>query len=144
MRRRFRNQRGAALLETAITIPLILLISVAIFEFGRAFQTWQVLTNAAREGARLAVITGTTDEQITTRVRDYLDGGGLALARSTDVDVEVLRDVPFGQSNASQITIRYPFNFMVLNPVVRLVVPGSTTGAGPLPMGASALMRNEN
>ena len=53
--RRFKNQRGAALLETAITIPLILLVSVAIFEFGRAYQTWQVLTNAAREGARIAV-----------------------------------------------------------------------------------------
>jgi Flp pilus assembly protein TadG len=144
MRKRLRNQRGAALLEAAITIPLILLISVAIFEFGRAFQTWQVLTNAAREGARMAVINGTTDEQIRTRVRDYLDSGGLALARSTDVNVQVVRDVPFGQSNASQITINYPFNFMVLNPIVRLVVPGSDTGAGPLSMGASALMRNEN
>jgi Flp pilus assembly protein TadG len=37
--RRLRNQRGAALLETAITIPLVLLISVAIFDFGRAYQT---------------------------------------------------------------------------------------------------------
>ena len=48
-------RRGAALLEAAITMPIILLISVGIFEFGRAYQTWQVLTNAAREGARLAV-----------------------------------------------------------------------------------------
>jgi Flp pilus assembly protein TadG len=46
-----KNERGAALIETAITIPIILLISVGIFEFGRAYQTWQVLTNAAREGA---------------------------------------------------------------------------------------------
>lgn len=144
MRRRIRNERGAALLETAITIPLILLISVAIFEFGRAFQTWQVLTNAAREGARIAVIEGTTDEQIRTRVRDYLDGGGLSLARSESVAVQVQRDVPMGQSNASQITISYPFNFMVLNPIVRLVTPASNTGAGPLSMGATALMRNEN
>lgn len=144
MRRRIRNERGAALLEAAITIPLILLISVAIFEFGRAFQTWQVLTNAAREGARIAVINGTTDEQIETRVRDYLDGGGLSLARSESVGVQVQRDVAMGQSNASRITITYPFNFMVLNPVVRLVTPGSTTGAEPLSMGATALMRNEN
>ena len=53
MLKRFRNQRGAALLETAITLPLVLLVSVAIFEFGRAYQTWQVMTNAAREGARV-------------------------------------------------------------------------------------------
>ena len=53
MRRRLRSERGAALLETAITLPIILLVSVAIFEFGRAYQTWQVLTNASREAARL-------------------------------------------------------------------------------------------
>jgi Flp pilus assembly protein TadG len=144
MRRRMMNERGAALLEAAITIPIILLISVGIFEFGRAFQTWQVLTNAAREGARIAVITGTTDEQIRTRVRDYLDGGGLPLARSTSVVIDVDRAVPLGTSNASRIIINYPFDFMMLNPVVRLVTPGSDTGAGALPMGATALMRNEN
>lgn len=54
-----RNQRGAALLETAITLPLILLVSVSIFEFGRAYQVQQVLTNAAREGARIAVLPDT-------------------------------------------------------------------------------------
>jgi Flp pilus assembly protein TadG len=142
--RRISNERGAALLEAAITIPLILLISVAIFEFGRAFQTWQVLTNAAREGARIAVINGTTDEQIRTRVRDYLDAGGLPLARSNAVTVNVQRAVALGNSNASRITVNYPFNFMVLNPVVRLVTPQSNAGAGPLAMAASALMRNEN
>ena len=57
-----RNERGAALLETAFTLPIILLISVGIFEFGRAYQASQVLTNAAREGARAAIIAGTTEE----------------------------------------------------------------------------------
>jgi Flp pilus assembly protein TadG len=144
MRRRIRNERGAALLEAAITIPLILLISVGIFEFGRAFQTWQVLTNAAREGARIAVISGTTDAQISKRVRDYLQAGGLdRFEAAHGVVVDVDRNAPLGNSNASRIAINYPFEFMVLNPVVRLVSPGSSTGA-PLTMGASALMRNEN
>ena len=69
MMKRLRNQRGAALLETAITIPIVLVVSVSIFEFGRAYQTWQVLTNAAREGARVAVLTETTDAQVTTPSR---------------------------------------------------------------------------
>ena len=56
-----KNERGAALIETAITIPIILLISVGIFEFGRAYQTWQVLTNAAREGARVAILSDKTE-----------------------------------------------------------------------------------
>ena len=65
MKKRLGNQRGAALLETAITIPLILAVCISIFEFGRAYQTWQVLTNAAREGARVAILGETTDEMVT-------------------------------------------------------------------------------
>src|SRR5688572_32942486 len=60
MPKRFRNERGAAIIETALTLPLILLVCVGIFEFGRAYQTWQVMTNAAREGARVAVLPNPT------------------------------------------------------------------------------------
>ncbi len=72
-----RNERGAALIEAAITIPIILLISVGIFEFGRAYQTWQVLTNAAREGARVAILSDKTDDEVTAAVRNYMQAGGL-------------------------------------------------------------------
>ncbi len=140
MMKRFRNQRGAALIETAITIPLVLLVSVAIFEFGRAYQTWQVLTNAAREGARVAVLEGYTDAQVTTIVRDYMTGGQLPSAGSANV--QVVRNVPFGSATASRVTVNYPFQFMVLGPVARLVRSTSTMGA-PLTMQSSALMRNE-
>jgi Flp pilus assembly protein TadG len=140
--KRLKNQRGAALLETAITIPLILLVSVSIFEFGRAYQTWQVLTNAAREGARIAIISGTSDTQVTDAVRNYMTSGSLPNAASASVSV--VRNVPFtGTNTASQITISYPFQFMVLNPVVRLVTPSSTTGQGTTNMTAVATMRNE-
>ena len=144
MRNRLKSERGAALIETAITIPLILLVSVSIFEFGRAYQTWQVLTNAAREGARIAVLTETTDDQVRASVRNYMKGGGLSLAEAATVTVGVERNVAMGTSNASRITITYPFSFMVLNPVVRLVTPDATTGAAPLSMAATAIMRNEN
>ena len=53
---KWREERGAALIEAAVTIPILLLIGVGLFEFGRAYQTWQVLTNAAREGARISVL----------------------------------------------------------------------------------------
>ena len=141
--KRLKSQRGAALLETAITIPLILLVSVSIFEFGRAYQTWQVLTNAAREGARVAVISGTTDEQINTAVRNYMSGGALPNAGTAAIAIN--RNVAFGGANtASTITVSYPFQFMVLNPVVRLVRAGSTTGQGTTTMTAAATMRNES
>lgn len=140
MHKRLRNQRGAALIETAITIPLVLLVSVAIFEFGRAYQTWQVLTNAAREGARIAVLEGYTDAQVTTTVRNYMAGG--QLPNGDTASVNIVRNEPFGTSTASRVTVNYPFQFMVLNGVARLVRNGSTAGT-PLTMQSSALMRNE-
>jgi Flp pilus assembly protein TadG len=140
--KRIRSEKGAALIEAAITVPIILLISVGIFEFGRAYQTWQVLTNAAREGARLAVITGSTDAAVTTRVRDYMLAG--ALPNYATAAVTIQRNVALtGPDTGSSITIDYPFQFMVLNPVVRLVTPANTTTGAPITMKSSALMRNE-
>ena len=142
MRSRLRsNQRGAALIEAAVTLPLILLVSVAIFEFGRAYQTWQVLTNAAREGARVAVIAGTTNAEVEVAVRHYMTIG--SLSKATTAPVLLNRNVALGSSTGSQVTINYPFQFMVLNPVARLVVRSSTLGT-PLTMSAVAVMRNES
>jgi Flp pilus assembly protein TadG len=140
MMKRFKNQRGAALLETAITLPLILLISVGIFEFGRAYQTWQVLTNAAREGARIAVLPDYTDADVTNAVRNYMNGG--RLTNASTATIAIVHNVPFGAATASRVTVSYPFQFMVIGPVARLVRGTSTVGA-PLTMQSSALMRNE-
>jgi len=139
---RFRSQKGAALLEAAITVPIILLICVGIFEFGRAYQTWQVLTNAAREGARAAIITGSTDTDVTTRVRNYMQGG--ALPNYQAATVTITHNVALtGSDKATRVQIDYPFQFIVLQPVVRLVVRNATTGA-PITMHSTALMRNES
>ncbi len=141
--KRYRSQKGAALVEAAITIPIILLISVGIFEFGRAYQTWQVLTNAAREGARLAVINGSTDADVTARVRNYMQAGSLDNYSTATITIQ--RAVALtGADTASQIQINYPFQFMVLNPVVRLIAPSDTTTGAPITMQSSALMRNES
>lgn len=141
--KRLRSQRGAALIETAITIPMVLLVAVGIFEFGRAYQTWQVLTNAAREGARVSIIASSTDADVTTAVGNYMTAGQINGAATATVIVN--RTVAFGPtSTASKITINYPFNFMVIGPVARLVRSTSTLGGGPLTMTAVALMRNES
>jgi Flp pilus assembly protein TadG len=142
MTRLKKNERGAALLETAITIPMILMVCIGIFEFGRAYQTWQVLTNAAREGARLAVIQGSTDADVRARVNTYLTGGGLTSLG--DDRIILTRNRPLtGTDTASVIQVNYPFDFLYLNPVVRLVTPSSTTGRDQITMTSSAIMRNE-
>jgi Flp pilus assembly protein TadG len=139
-----RDQRGAALLEMAFTLPLLLLISVSIFEFGRAFEVWQVLTNAAREGARVAVLPGISDAMVTARVQQYANAGVLDAGVTPTVTIQRNSTISYGSGTASgsKVTVTYPFKFIVLQSVVRLVVNGSTVGA-PFTMAASATMRNE-
>jgi Flp pilus assembly protein TadG len=139
-----RDQRGAALLEVAFTLPLLLLVSVSIFEFGRAFQTWQVLTNAAREGARVAVLPGIDNTMVTARVQQYLTAGQLSADVTPTITIDKNTPISYGAGSApgSTVTIAFPYKFMVLQNVVRLVVTGSTAG-DDFTMVASATMRNE-
>jgi Flp pilus assembly protein TadG len=142
--RNWRSQKGAALLETAITMPLLLLVAVGIFEFGRAYQTWQVLTNAAREGARIAVLPDPTPGRAEQRVREYMQTGQLPMWNAAAVNVNRASSITVNgaQASASVVTVDYPFNFMVLGPVARLVTPKTTLG-NALTMRARAVMRNE-
>ena len=139
-----RDTRGAALLEMALAMPMMLLIAAGIFEFGRAYQTWQIVTNAAREGARIAVLPGTTDTMVSDRVRTYMSDGQLSDYAAATVAIQ--RDATIamgaGTATASKITVSYPFTFVVLQPISKLINPSSTLGA-PLTMSVSALMRNE-
>jgi len=142
MKRRLSNERGTALLETALVLPIVLLISVSIFEFGRAYQTWQVLTNASREAARIAVLPGTSDTDIQNRVQQYLTAGQLVGTASIGIDRAQTISIGVGTAQATRVTVSYPFNFLVLNPVAKLIVPNTTLG-GAFTMVAQAQMRNE-
>lgn len=141
---RWRKERGNALIEAAVTIPILLLIAVGIFEFGRAYQTWQVLTNAAREGARMSVLPNATTGTVESRVRQYMDDGQLPgyASASVNVDRSATIDVNGTPTAASEVTVDYPFSFMVLQPVARMVAPATNLG-DDLTMRATSLMRNE-
>jgi hypothetical protein len=136
-----RRERGAALLEAAMIIPILLLIAAGIFEFGRAYQHWQVLTNAAREGARVSVLPDATEDNTRAVVREYMRIGGLP--HHADAPVDVQRDIALGGSaTASQIVISYPFEFIVLQPIAALV--NGADGPPNITMTGRALMRNES
>jgi Flp pilus assembly protein TadG len=143
MKMKLTSERGTAIIETALTLPLLLLVSVGIFEFGRAYQTWQVITNAAREGARVAVLPNVAAGAAEARVRQYLLSGQLPQAASAGVTV-VAGSVDIGGALAptSVVTVTYPFNFVVLQPVARLVVSGSQLGSA-VTLTARTEMRNE-
>jgi Flp pilus assembly protein TadG len=83
-------------MEMAFTLPLLLLISVGIIDFGRAFQTWQILTNAAREGARVAVLPGMSDSMVTARVQEYVQAGVLDAGVTPTVTIQRNASVSYG------------------------------------------------
>ena len=53
LRTRTASERGAELIEFAFILPLLLFVVVGIIDFGFLFRDYEILTNAAREGARL-------------------------------------------------------------------------------------------
>ena len=138
------RERGSAMVEAAICIPLLLVLMVGIFEVGRAYETWQVLTNAAREGARMAVMPSSDNTTTTALVREYMTNGQLTGAAAATVNINEGASINVNGTavSASLVTVDYPFQFIMLQPIVRLVSPGATVG-GPITMRATAVMRNE-
>jgi Flp pilus assembly protein TadG len=71
-------ERGVTVVEGAIILVVFFMLLLGVIEAGRFFSTRQVLTNAAREGARFAIAptAGTnnlpTDAEIIARVNTYL------------------------------------------------------------------------
>ena len=143
---RARREDGAALIEAAFTLPIMLFVCIGILEFGRAYQAWQVVTNASREGARVAVLPAYPDSSVTARVKTYLTNGGLEPAKvnATNVVITAPTILVSGTTTAPAASVRveYPFEFMVLGPVAQLVVKNSTAGQA-FTMVATTVMRNE-
>lgn len=77
------RERGQAIIELALTLPLLLLVVMGIFDFGLMFQRYEVVTNAAREGARVGVLPNYTTANAQFRALQYLDVGGLGGASVT-------------------------------------------------------------
>jgi hypothetical protein len=80
--RRLRDERGAELIEMAMVTPILLMILAGIFDFGFLFRSWEVTTNAAREGARAGILPGYSCEaasaDIQSRVDQYMAAAGIS------------------------------------------------------------------
>ena len=79
MRLSRRQDRGAAAVELAIVLPVLLLVLFGLIDFGRAFNANMALTQAAREGARVAALGGDFGQvQKRTWEAATFPGGGSA------------------------------------------------------------------
>ena len=69
-----RGSRGAAALEFALVLPILLLVLGGIVDFARAYMELQMMTNAASEGARMAIIStdpSVDDASVTALVKSF-------------------------------------------------------------------------
>ncbi len=78
-----RKRRGTSVVEFAIIAPVFFLFVLGIIEYGRMVMVYQVITNASRMGARIAVLEDSTRSQIESQVDQYLDDMGMGQASST-------------------------------------------------------------
>ena len=147
---RLKSQRGAELIEFALIFPLLLLVMLGIIDFGFMFQRYEVLTNATREGARIAVLPGYTTPDVKTRVCSYLTTGGVPTTgcpnNPTNPSVTVLDDVitvpggPVFTIDVKRVQLSYSHNYMFIGPIISLM-GGSWNNAKPI--NTEAAMRVE-
>ncbi|HEX5109969.1 MAG TPA: TadE/TadG family type IV pilus assembly protein [Vicinamibacterales bacterium] len=83
LRPRLKSERGAEIIELALVTPLLLILLGAIVDFGFVFRSWEVLTNASREGARVGVLpdyscTAGGGGDVEPRVNQYLAAAGIS------------------------------------------------------------------
>jgi Flp pilus assembly protein TadG len=64
MRRSETSRRGVAATELALCLPLLVALILGLIECGRAMQVEHMVSTAAREGARMAIIEGSTNEEV--------------------------------------------------------------------------------
>jgi hypothetical protein len=132
--------------EFALALPLLLVVIAGIVDFGFLFQRYEVLTNAAREGARIASLPGyvtcganpgdpaSSFAGVDSRVRSYVQQG-LSLstsqmavvmpADSVDVSCEQMSVSNPGGGTIDVDTVRvgasYNHTFLLLGPVLGLI-----------------------
>ena len=71
-------QKGQSLIEFALVIPIFLFLLFGIMEFGRGWETVNVVTSAAREGARVAAVTGPNISSATNAAQRILSAGNIS------------------------------------------------------------------
>jgi len=122
LRRSRRDDRGATIVEFALVSFVYFLIIFGTMEFGRMIFDYNVVSTAARDGARWASVRGTTSGHIAsaTDVKNYVVSRSLSLLRAADVTVTWPNGNTAG--NPVQVTTQYTFT-----PIVPLLPQTSRT-----------------
>jgi hypothetical protein len=130
-----RGERGVSSIEMIIVLPVLLLLTFAICEFGLAFREWQLVQNAARVAARRASLFedgcngGAVRTAAETEARQLMQAAGLPSPRFSWVGASC---VP----GTVEVTVQHDFQLRFLRVFGPLVPP-------TLFLRGTAMMRNE-
>jgi Flp pilus assembly protein TadG len=139
-RSRLASSRGASLVEMALVMPVLLVMLAGIFDIGFLLNHYAVVTNAAREGARVAAVPGWAADDVEARVNAYLAAAGLPLDGVDTLVTPVAVDAGTRTFNAVAVKVSYPYNYMILDTVTSLFEDDPDTG---VTVTATATMRAE-
>lgn len=133
------NQNGAAMVEFAIVLPLLLILIFGMIEFSIMLYDKAMLTNATREGARLGILYNSpdriTEQQITDTIDVYLQNNLISLGGASTWETTVPGTCTAAGAPLT-VTVTYPYRFLVLPNFI-------TSLASPLTLGATTTMRCE-
>lgn len=121
LRRLRRSDAGQTLVEFALILPVMILMLFALVDFGRGFYSWLVVTNAAREGARVGA-TQKPLADIQTRIIDSAAGINPADLTITVTNVQGPRGQP--------IVVDLSYDFAFVTPIggfIHLISGGTLT-----------------
>jgi Flp pilus assembly protein TadG len=140
-----RDDRGQAVIELALTLPLLLVVVFGIIDFGFMFQRYEAVTNAAREGARLGVLQDYSAGDARERARTYLAASGLPAtpgneracggaevrntwcAQLTPSTVTIAGSSPPRTVDQVTMVVEFDHDHSFLGPILRLLGPTWTT-----------------
>lgn len=132
-----RGNRGQSVVEFSLLLPLLLVLFLAITEFGRAWMTVSVLTSAAREGCRTAIVTDPDLDRVKERVDAVCAAAGL-----TQWSTKVVGPDPRDPDRAVTVTVETNFN-VIAGGIFKLF-SGRELFAGSMPLQAKSVMRHES
>jgi len=133
-----RKNRGQSVIEFALVLPLLLLVLFGITEFGRAWMAVSVLTSAAREGCRLAVVTAPDVPRVTSRVTEVCSAAGITATSPFCRLSSITVTPPAANDPDRRTTVVVQANFRI--------IPGEILGtfSGTIPLRATSVMRHES